>query len=199
MRECVYFMSVTLSKGQKVELTKGNAGLEKLTIGLGWDTNKFDGAKFDLDASVVLLGADGKVTSDKDLVFFGNLAHESGSVTHSGDNLTGDGDGDDEQVEIDLSKVPANIEKISFIVGIYDAEARKQNFGMVSNSFIRIVDKANGTELMRYDLGEDFSTETVLTVGEIYRNNGEWKFSAVGSGIKEGFATLCTSLGINLN
>ncbi|MBO6178443.1 MAG: TerD family protein [Selenomonadaceae bacterium] len=192
-------MAVSLSKGQKVDLTKGNPGLSKILVGLGWDTNKYDGGfDFDLDAAAFLLGANGKVTSDEDFVFYNNLKHKSGSVEHLGDNLTGAGEGDDEEIKIDLSKVPANIEKIDFTVTIHEADARKQNFGQVSNAFIRIVDEANNKELIRYDLGEDFSIETAIIVGELYRHNGEWKFNAIGSGFSGGLAALGKNFGVNV-
>lgn len=192
-------MAVNLSKGQKVSLTKGNPGLSKIVVGLGWDTNKYDGGfDFDLDAAAFLLGANGKVTSDADFVFYGNLKHASGAVEHMGDNLTGDGEGDDEQIKVNLSAVPANIEKIGFTVTIYDAETRKQNFGQVSNAYIRIFDETSNTELIRYDLGEDFSVETAVVVGEMYRNNGEWKFNAIGSGFQGGLYALCKNYGVNV-
>lgn len=192
-------MAISLAKGQKVDLTKGNAGLRKIIVGLGWDTNKYDGGfDFDLDAAAFLLGANGKVPSDADFVFYGNLKHTSGSVEHMGDNLTGDGEGDDEQIKIDLSLVPANIEKIAFTVTIYDAEVRKQNFGQVNNAFIRIVNETSGAELLRFDLGEEFSIETAVVVGELYRNNGEWKFNAIGSGFAGGLAALCKNYGVNV-
>ena len=168
-------MAISLKKGQKVDLTKTNPGLKNILIGLGWDTNKYDGGKdFDLDASVFLLGASGKVASDDDFVFYGNLKHKSGSVEHMGDNLTGAGEGDDEEIKIDLSQVPADVEKIDFTVTIYEAEERKQNFGQVENAFIRVMDATNNKELIRYDLGEDFSIETAVVIGELYRNKGEW-------------------------
>ena len=192
-------MAVSLTKGQKVDLTKGNPGLVKIMVGLGWDTNRYDGgADFDLDAAAFLLGANSKVASDADFVFYGNLKHASGSVEHMGDNLTGEGEGDDEQIRVDLSKVPANVEHIAFTVTIYDYETRRQNFGQVSNAFIRIVDESSGTELIRYDLGEDFSVETALVVGELYRNNGEWKFNAIGSGFQGGLHALCQNYGVNV-
>ncbi len=192
-------MAVSLTKGQKVDLTKGNPGLSKLVVGLGWDTNRYDGgADFDLDAAAFLLDGTGKVTGDADFVFYGNLKHASGAVEHLGDNLTGEGDGDDEQIKINLSAVPANIEKIDFTVTIYDAEARRQNFGQVSNAFIRVVDESNNTELVRFDLGEDFSIETAVVVGELYRNNGEWKFNAIGSGFQGGLEALCRNYGVNV-
>lgn len=192
-------MSVSLQKGQKVELTKGNPSLKKIMIGLGWDVNQYDGgADFDLDAAAFLLGDNGKVTCDGDFVFYGNLKHGSESVVHQGDNLTGEGDGDDEQILVDLSKVPANISKIVFTVTIYDADVRRQNFGQVSNSFIRIVDDMSGSEIIRYDLGEDFSIETAVVVGELYRHAGEWKFNAIGSGFSGGLRALCLQYGVNV-
>lgn len=192
-------MPISLQKGQKVDLTKGNPGLKHLMIGLGWDVNQFDGGTdFDLDASAFLLGDNGKVLTQDEFIFYGNLKHKSGSVTHMGDNLTGQGEGDDEQVQIDLSKVPENVTKIAFAVTIYEAEARKQNFGQVSNSFIRIVDEDTNQELLRYDLGEDFSIETAVVVGELYKNNGEWKFNAIGSGFQGGLAALCGNYGIDV-
>lgn len=192
-------MAVNLSKGQKVSLTKGNPGLSKIVVGLGWDTNKYDGGSdFDLDAAAFLLGGNGKVNSDADFVFYGNLKHASGSVEHMGDNLTGDGDGDDEQIKVDLSKVPSNVEKIGFTVTIYDSDVRKQNFGQVSNAYIRIFDETSNAELIRYDLGEDFSIETAVVVGELYRNNGEWKFNAIGSGFQGGLYALCKNYGVNV-
>lgn len=192
-------MAISLKKGQKVDLTKTNPGLKNILIGLGWDTNKYDGGKeFDLDSSVFMLGADGKVTSDADFVFYGNLKHVSGSVEHLGDNLTGEGEGDDEQIKIDLSKVPETIEKIDFTVTIYEAEERKQNFGQVENAFIRVVNEATGEELIRYDLGEDFSIETAVVIGELYRNKGEWKFNAIGSGFGGGLASLGKNYGVDV-
>lgn len=192
-------MAVSLAKGQKVSLTKGNPGLKKIMIGLGWDTNKYDGgADFDLDAAAFLLNSNGKVNNDADFVFYGNSKHASGAVEHMGDNLTGEGEGDDEQIKVDLSLVPSNIDKIDFTVTIYDAEARGQNFGQVSNAYIHIVDETNGKELIKFDLGEDFSIETAVVVGEIYRHNGEWKFNAIGSGYKGGLRALCLDYGVNV-
>ena len=192
-------MAISLKKEQKVDLTKSNPGLSKILIGLGWDTNKYDGGNdFDLDSSVFLLGADSKVTDGGDFIFFNNLKHASGSVEHLGDNLTGAGDGDDEEIKIDLSKVPANIEKIAFTVTIYEADERKQNFGQVENAFIRVFDEQNNKELIRYDLDEDFSVETAVIVGELYRNKGEWKFNAVGSGFEGGLAALGRNFGVSL-
>lgn len=192
-------MPINLSKGQKVDLTKGNPGLKNIVVGLGWDVNAFDsGVDFDLDAVAFMLGANGKCPTEKEFIFYSNLEHQSGSVKHMGDNLTGAGDGDDEQIQIDLSKIPDNIEKIAFTVTIYDAENRRQNFGQVSNSFIRIVNEATGQELIRYDLGEDFSIETAVVVGELYKHNGEWKFNAIGSGFQGGLAALCGHYGIDV-
>jgi len=191
-------MPINLTKGQKVDLTKGNPSLSKIVVGLGWDVNAYDsGAAFDLDAAAFMVGANGKCPTEKEFVFYGNLAHTSGSVKHMGDNLTGEGDGDDEQIVVELSKVPANVERIAFTVTIYDAESRHQNFGQVSNAFIRIVDQSTGTELIRYDLAEDFSIETAIVVGELYRHNGEWKFNAIGSGFQGGLAALCGHYGID--
>ena len=192
-------MAVCLTKGQKVDLTKGNPGLSKLLVGLGWDTNKYDGGQaFDLDAAAFLLGGNGKITSDTDFIFYGNLKHPSGGAEHMGDNLTGEGEGDDEQIKVDLASIPANIERVTFTVTIYDAEIRHQNFGQVSNAFIRVVDETTNTELIRYDLGEDFSIETAIVVGEIYRHNGEWKFNAIGSGFQGGLKALCGNFGVNV-
>lgn len=192
-------MAISLQKGQKVDLTKGNAGLTKIFIGLGWDTNRYDGgADFDLDASAFLAGANGKVQSDSDFVFYGNLKHASDSIEHTGDNLTGDGDGDDEVINVDLSKIPANVDKVAFTVTIYDAETRRQNFGMVSNAFIRVVNANGGVELIRYDLGEDYSVETAVVVAEIYRHGAEWKFNAIGSGFAGGLKALCQNYGVNV-
>lgn len=192
-------MSINLSKGQRVDLTKGNPSLTSIMAGLGWDVNAFDsGADFDLDASAFMVGRNGRCPTEKEFIFYGNLVHDSGAVTHMGDNLTGEGEGDDEQIEIDLSKVPSNIEKIAITVTIYDADKRRQNFGQVSNAYIRLVDETTGAELIRYDLGEDFSIETAVVVGELYRNNGEWKFNAIGSGFQGGLAALCGHYGIEV-
>lgn len=191
-------MAVCLKKGQKVDLTKSNPGLRSITVGLGWDVNRYDsGADFDLDASAFMLGANGRVTSDADFIFYSNPKHPSGSVIYGGDNRTGAGEGDDEQIMVDLQLIPANIEKIDFTVTIYEANERRQNFGQVSNAFVRIVDNASGQELIRYDLEEDFSIETAVVVGELYRHNGEWKFNAIGSGFQGGLEALCSNFGID--
>ncbi|HJF31033.1 MAG TPA: TerD family protein [Sporosarcina psychrophila] len=190
-------MAISLSKGQKVDLTKSNPGLTNITIGLGWDTNKYDGGKdFDLDSSIFLLNATGKCDNEKDFIFFNNLEGGNGSVVHTGDNLTGEGDGDDEQVKVSLANVPATVEKIAFTITIHDAEERNQNFGQVSNSYVRIVNDANSEELIRYDLGEDFSIETAVVVGELYRHGSEWKFSAIGSGYQGGLVSLVKDYGL---
>ena len=192
-------MAVNLRKGQKVDLTKGKPGLSKLLVGLGWDVNRYDGSsEFDLDASAFLLDGSGRVSDDSDFIFYGNPRHSSGSVESTGDNRSGAGEGDDEQLKVDLARVPANIEKIAFVVTIYDAESRRQNFGMVSNSYIRVVDQNSGQELVRFDLGEDYSIETAIVVGELYRHAGEWKFNAVGSGFQGGLEAICTNYGVNV-
>lgn len=192
-------MAVNLTKGQKVDLTKGNSNLYRLLVGLGWDTNRYrSGSPFDLDASAFLLGADGRVTNDDDFVFYGHLKHSSGSVMHMGDNITGEGEGDDEQIKVNLSAIPANIQSIAFTVTIYEHDVRMQNFGQVSNSFIRIVDEISGAELVRYDLGEDFSTDTAIVVGELYRNGGYWRFNAIGKGFSGGLKALCINYGVNV-
>lgn len=192
-------MAISLYKGQKVDLTKGNPGLSRLLVGLGWDTNKYKGgADFDLDAAAFLLGSDGKVTNDMDFVFYNNLKHYSGAVTHTGDNLTGEGEGDDEVIKVDLSRVPPIISKITFTVTIHEAEQRRQNFGQVSNAYIHILDDVSKKELIRYDLGEDFSVETAVVVGEIFRSGSDWKFNAIGSGYKGGLRALCLDFGVNV-
>jgi tellurium resistance protein TerD len=192
-------LAISLSKGQKVDLTKTNPGLTNVTVGLGWDTNKYDGGNaFDLDTSVFLLGDNGKVGSDSDFIFYNNTTGGNGSVVHTGDNRTGDGSGDDEQVTVDLTNVPANIQRITFTITIHEAEERNQNFGQVSNAYVRILKGNSNEELIRYDLGEDFSIETALVVGELYRHNGEWKFSAIGSGFQGGLAALATNFGLQV-
>jgi tellurium resistance protein TerD len=189
---------IKAEQGQKVELTKDNPGLKNLVVGLGWNPAKYQGqAAFDLDASAILIGADGKATGKGDLVYFNNLKHVSGAVTHTGDNRTGVGDGDDEKIEVNLSLVPANIEKIVIVANIYDATNRKQKFGMVQEAYIRIVDAASNKEIVRYDLGEDYSTETSMVFGEIYKHNGEWKFNAVGTGSQDNLTSFAAKYGIN--
>lgn len=197
------FMAVNLSKGGKVSLAKVAAdagisgGLSKIVVGLGWDVNRYDGgADFDLDAAAFMLGTSGKVRNEADFIFYNNKV--GAGIEHTGDNRTGEGEGDDEQIKVDLNAVPAEIDKIAFTVTIDQADTRNQNFGMVENSYIRIVDEATGTELVKYDLGEDFSVETAIVVAELYRNNGEWKFNAVGSGFAGGLAALCGNFGIDV-
>jgi tellurium resistance protein TerD len=193
-------VAISLSKGQKIDLTKGNAGLSKINVGLGWDTNKYDGgADFDLDASAFLLGANGKVTKDEDFVFYKAKLHPSGSVECGPDNQTGEGEGDDEHIDVDLSMVPPVYQKIAFVATIYDSEARKQNFGQVNNAYIRIVNAVNGVEIMRYDLAEEFSTETAVIVAELFRDDAEWKFQAIGNGLKGGLMAVCSKFGIDAN
>lgn len=191
-------MSVSLSKGGNVSLSKEAPGLTNILIGLGWDVRSTDGAAFDLDASCFLLNADGKVRSDGDFIFYNNLKSADGSVEHTGDNLTGEGDGDDEAVKVDLSRVPAEVAKIAVAVTIHDADARRQNFGSVSNAFVRIVDSSNGTEITRYDLTEDSSTETAMIFGEVYRHGEEWKFRAVGQGFAGGLGPMARNFGVNI-
>ncbi|MER0141922.1 TerD family protein [Bacillus safensis subsp. safensis] len=192
-------MAIQLSKGQRVDLTKTNPGLTKVMIGLGWDTNKYSGGvEFDLDASAFLVDANNRCQQDTDFVFYNNLQHPSGSVTHTGDNRTGEGDGDDEQILVDFSKIPANIDRIGITVTIHDAEARSQNFGQVSNAFVRVVNEEGGEELIRFDLGEDFSIETAVVVCELYRHGSDWKFNAIGSGFSGGLAALCQNYGLEV-
>jgi tellurium resistance protein TerD len=191
-------MAISLSKGGNVSLSKSAPGLTNILIGLGWDARATDGAGFDLDASGFLLAGEGKVRSDADFIFFNQPSSSDGSVKHLGDNTTGDGDGDDEQMTVDLTKVPADVEKIAIAVTIHEAEARKQSFGMVSQAFVRVVNAADNTEIVRYDLSEDFSIETALVFGEIYRHSGEWKFRAVGQGFQGGLGAMAKNYGVNV-
>ncbi|TYO95300.1 TerD family protein [Desulfallas thermosapovorans] len=189
---------ISLAKGQKIDLTKTNPGLTKIMVGLGWDTNKYDGGhEFDLDAVAFLVNAEGKATGDGAFVFYNNKQDPSGSVVLSGDNRTGEGEGDDETIKINLATVPAEVHKIAICINIHEADTRNQNFGQVSNAFARVVNEDNGEEILRYDLGEDYSIETGLVVAEIYRHKGEWKFSAVGSGFQGGLAALAATYGLN--
>ncbi len=194
-------MTVSLSKGGNVSLTKVAPNLTKVRVGLGWDPRSSDGDQFDLDASCFLLKDTGKVRTEKDFIFYNNLLSQDGSIQHTGDNRTGEGEGDDESIKIDLARVPAEIIKIPVVVTIDQAQARRQNFGMVSKSFIRILDDATDQEIARYDLGEDFSTETALNFGELYRHQGpsgpEWKFRAVGQGYAGGLASVCAEYGVS--
>lgn len=191
-------MSVSLQKGGNVSLTKSAPGLTAVKVGLGWDARTTDGTGFDLDSSVFLLTDAGTIRNDQDFIFYNNLTSPDGSVKHLGDNPTGGGQGDDEVVEVDLTKVAADVGKLRFCVTIHDADTRKQNFGMVNNAFIRVVNKTDGQEITRYDLTEDFSTETALIFGELYRHNNEWKFKAVGQGYAGGLAALARDCGVNL-
>jgi tellurium resistance protein TerD len=191
-------MPVSLSKGGNVSLTKEAPGLTAITVGLGWDARVTDGAAFDLDASVFICGEDGKVRSDADFVYYNNKIALGGAVEHMGDNRTGDGAGDDESVKIDLSKVPDDVKKMVFAVTIHEADARGQNFGQVSNAYMRVMNDAGGAELAKYDLSEDASTETAMIFGEIYRHNGEWKMKAIGAGFAGGLGPLATAHGVNV-
>lgn len=187
-------MAINLQKGQKISLTKDNAGLSKIMVGLGWDPVEQGGKglfgglfkggtpNIDCDASVFVLDSSDKITNKNDIIYFGNLTHKSGSICHMGDNLTGDGDGDDEQIMVELSRVPKDVSKLVFVVNIYDCVKRKQHFGMIRNAFIRIVNLSNNQELVRYNLSDDYSNKTALFVGELYRHNEEWKFGATGEG-----------------
>ena len=191
-------MAVSLSKGGNVSLSKEAPGLASVRVGLGWDQRVTDGTAFDLDASVFLLNEGGRVRSDADFVFYNNPQGAGGAVVHQGDNLTGQGDGDDEVVLVHLSQLPQEITKIAFAVTIHEAETRRQNFGMVSNAFIRVVNADGGTELARYDLSEDASTEAAMVFGELYRHGAEWKFRAVGQGFNGGLGPLARSYGVNV-
>jgi len=192
-------MAISLQKGQKVDLTKTNPGLSKIVIGLGWDVNKYDGGKeFDLDAAAFMLNTEGKVADEKNFVFFNNQMSPDGSVIHTGDNRSGAGDGDDEQIKVDLALVSSSVAKITFGITIHEAKERNQNFGQVSNAYVRVLNEASGEEVIRYDLGEDFSVETAIVVGELYRNNAEWKFNAIGSGYQNGLAGLCKDFGLDV-
>lgn len=192
-------MAVTLSKGGNVSLSKEAPGLAKALVGLGWDPRATSGDDFDLDASAFLLGEDGKVRSSADFIFYNQLRSPDGSVEHTGDNRTGAGEGDDEQIRINLPRIPADVAKVVFTVTIHDAEARRQNFGQVGSAFIRIVDEATSREIVRYDLSEDASTETAMIFGEIYRHGSEWKFRAVGQGFNGGLYAMCMQFGISVN
>ncbi|MEH4263632.1 TerD family protein [Klebsiella aerogenes] len=190
-------MSVSLSKGGNVSLSKSDPSMKNVLVGLGWDVRTTDGQDFDLDASAFLLSETGKVRSDSDFIFYNNLKSADGSVTHTGDNRTGEGDGDDESLIIKLDMIPANVVKIVFVVTIHDAQMRRQSFGQVSGAFIRLVNNDSQLEVARYDLTEDASSETAMLFGELYRHNGEWKFRAVGQGYAGGLSSVCAQYGIN--
>lgn len=192
-------MGIQLSKGQRIDLTKTNPGLTKAIIGLGWDTNKYSGGHdFDLDASAFLADENSKCANDHDFIFYNNLQHPSGAIIHTGDNRTGEGDGDDEQLVVDFTKIPSHVHRIGITVTIHDAELRQQNFGQVSNAFVRLVDESNNQELLRFDLGEDFSIETAVVFCELYRHGNDWKFNAIGSGFSGGLAALCRNYGLQV-
>ena len=191
-------MGVSLSKGGNVSLSKEAPGLTAVNVGLGWDVRTTSGTDFDLDASALMVDSSGKIVSDQHFVFFNNLTSPDGSVQHMGDNLTGEGEGDDEVIKVNLAGVPAEVDKIVVAVSIYDAENRQQSFGQVRNAFIRVVNAADATEIARYDLSEDASTETAMIFGEVYRNNTEWKFRAVGQGYSTGLAGIARDYGVNV-
>ncbi len=191
-------MALSLTKGGNVSLTKTDPNLVRILIGLGWDERATDGASFDLDASAFLLGASGKVRGDHDFIFYNQLRSVDGAIEHTGDNRSGLGDGDDETLMVDLSKVSADIDKAAITVTIHDAAARGQNFGQIANAFIRVVNQDTGIEIVRFDLAEDYSTETAMVFGELYRHNSEWKFRAVGQGYAGGLAAMCQQYGISV-
>ena len=191
-------MAISLQKGGNVSLSKEAPGLTKMLIGLGWDVRATDGADFDLDGSAFLLNASGKVRSDADFIFYNQPKSDNGAVAHQGDNRTGAGEGDDEVIEVNLSAVPADVDKIAITVTIHDADVRKQNFGQVSSAFIRCVNADSNVEIARFDLSEDASVETAMIFGEIYRHNGEWKFKAIGQGFKGGLGALAQHFGVNI-
>ena len=191
-------MAVELTRGGNLSLEKASPGLTNIVVGLGWDERSTDGANFDLDASAFLLNEGEKVRSDADFIFYNQLRSSDGSVEHTGDNLTGAGEGDDESLKIQLPGVPQDVAKVSFTVTINDAEKNGQNFGMIRNAFIRVVNAADQSEICRYDLTEDFSIETALIFGELYRHSGEWKFKAVGQGFQGGLSALCQNFGVNI-
>jgi tellurium resistance protein TerD len=191
-------MAISLNKGGRLSLSKEDPSLKKVMVGLGWDARVTDGAAFDLDASAFLLGAGDKARSDADFIFYNQLKSACGSVQHTGDNLTGDSEGDDEVIMVDLIAVLAEVQKIAFTVTIHEAEQRRQNFGQVSNSYIRLVNADTNVEIARYDLAEDASTETAMIFGELYRHGAEWRFSAVGQGYAGGLAAMCRQYGISV-
>lgn len=193
-------MAVSLNKGGRISLSKENPGLRKIQVGLGWDARETDGATYDLDASAFILNAADHVRTDQDFIFYNNLKGADGAVEHMGDNLTGAGEGDDEVVKLDLSKLDtqADIGKIAMVVTIHDADRKGQNFGQIENAFIRVVNDDTGQEIVRFDLTEDYSIETAMIFGEIYKKDGEWRFSAVGQGFAGGLAAVCKRYGINI-
>lgn len=191
-------MAIQLSKGQRIDLTKNDPTLQKLVIGLGWDVKQYDGGQdYDLDASAFILNSSGKCRNEMDFIFYNNLRSQDGSVIHTGDNRTGEGDGDDEQIKIDLSKIPHDVNKIAITVTIHDAEMRRQNFGQIANAFVRLVNEDTGVEVLRFDLGEEFSIETAVVFCEVYRQGNDWKFNAVGSGYQGGLGSLVNAYGLS--
>ncbi len=191
-------MALTLQKGGNLSLSKTDPSLTKILVGLGWDPRATDGAEFDLDASAFLLNASGKVRGEQDFIFYNQKKSPEGAIEHTGDNRTGLGDGDDESIKVDLSKVPVDVDKIVITVTIHEAASRKQSFGQVGNAFIRVVNDVSGAEVVRYDLAEDASTETAMVFGELYRHSGEWKFRAVGQGYQGGLQAMCAQYGLNI-
>jgi tellurium resistance protein TerD len=191
-------VGVSLTKGGNVSLTKEAPGLQAVTVGLGWDARTTDGKPFDLDASAIGVGPDGRSVSDQHFVFFNNLRSPDGAIEHTGDNVTGEGAGDDEQIKVDLAGAPATIDRVVFAVSIYEAEGRGQNFGQVRNAYIRVINQSDNSELARYDLSEDASTETAMVFGELYRNAADWKFRAVGQGYSAGLAGIARDFGVNV-
>ncbi len=191
-------MAISLSKGGNVSLSKEAPGLDRIMVGLGWDVRATDGVDFDLDASAFLCGANGQVRNDADFCFYNNMNVAGGAVVHQGDNRTGEGEGDDEQIEITLSKLPQDVDKVAIVVTIHEGDQNGQTFGQVSNAFIRLVDSSNNSEVVRYDLSEDASVETAMTLGEVYRHGGEWKFRAVGQGFKGGLGPIAKHYGVNV-
>lgn len=191
-------MAISLKKGGNISLTKEAPGMKKMLVGLGWEARATDGAEFDLDASAFMLSSAGKVRSDADFIFYNQAKSADGSVQYGGDNRTGEGDGDDETIIIELDKVPTDVEKIAICVTIHEAEARGQNFGMVSSAYVRCVNEGNNSEVARYDLSEDASVETAMIFGEIYRHSGEWKFKAIGQGFNGGLGPLAKNFGVSV-
>ncbi|MBL0229846.1 MAG: TerD family protein [Moraxellaceae bacterium] len=191
-------MALSLQKGGNLSLSKAAPNLTNILIGLGWDVRTTDGAAFDLDASLFMVGDTGKVRSDADFIFYNQAKSSCGSVEHTGDNRTGEGEGDDESVKVNLANVPANVSRLVVTVTIHDAQARQQSFGQVGGAFMRVINSADNSEIARFDLSEDYSTETAMIFGEIYRHNGEWKFKAIGQGYSGGLAAMCQQYGVNI-
>lgn len=191
-------MAISLSKGGNISLSRTDPNMTRILIGLGWESRETSGDDFDLDASVFLVQESGKVRSDEDFIFYNQLISSCRSVEHTGDNRTGEGDGDDEAIKVDLVSVPQQIQRLVICVTIHDANARRQNFGMVRDAFIRVVNLENNVEITRFDLSEDYSTETAMIFGEVYRHGNEWKFRAVGQGFNGGLEPMARSFGVNV-